>query len=135
MAPETALHARIDAIKALLDEREERTKERFLAMDKGVSAALVAADKAVSKAEIATEKRFEGVNEFRETLRDQAATLMPRSEYFVQHQALIDRVGLLEKRSTESMGLTRGFGIIGSALVGLASAAAALVVAYLGWRH
>ena len=41
---------------------------------------LDAADRAVMKAEAAADKRFESVNEFREQLRDQAATLMPRAE-------------------------------------------------------
>ena len=53
---------------------------RFQDLDAKTTLALAAADKAVTKAEIATEKRFEGVNEFRSTLADQAARLMPREE-------------------------------------------------------
>jgi hypothetical protein len=53
---------------------------RFQDLDAKTTLALAAADKAVTKAEIATEKRFEGVNEFRQTLADQAARLMPREE-------------------------------------------------------
>ena len=65
-----ALLARIEAISILIDEREERTKERFHAMKVAIDAALAAADRAVNKAEQSTEKRFEGVNEFRATLAD-----------------------------------------------------------------
>lgn len=53
---------------------------RFEDLDAKTTLALAAADKAVTKAEIATEKRFEGVNEFRATLADQAARLLPREE-------------------------------------------------------
>jgi hypothetical protein len=53
---------------------------RFEDLDAKTTLALAAADKAVTKAEIATEKRFEGVNEFRATLADQAQRLMPREE-------------------------------------------------------
>lgn len=93
-----SLSVRVDALEKMLDEREARTKERFAAMDRNVSAALSDADKAVAKAEAATEKRFEGVNEFRQTLADQAARLMPRAEYAVQHEATQDKVADLLRR-------------------------------------
>lgn len=89
-----ALSARIEALKTLMDEREDRTKERFALMEKNINVAMTASDKAVTKAETATEKRFESVNEFRETLRDQAATLMPRAEYDVQHKALEEKLNV-----------------------------------------
>lgn len=49
--------------EALLDQR-----------DKQIALALSAAEKAVTKAEAATEKRFDSVNEFRQTLTDQNKT-------------------------------------------------------------
>jgi hypothetical protein len=104
-----ALSARIDALQALLNEREDRTKERFSSMDRNVTAALIAADKAVEKAEKATEKRFEGVNEFRETLRDQAANLMPRAEYDVRHTALSELVTSIGDRLLAMESKTAGF--------------------------
>ena len=72
----------------LLDERDRRYAELRAAdqeslklalnsQEKAVAAALAAADRAVSKADFATEKRFDAVNEFRATLSDQAAHLMP----------------------------------------------------------
>ncbi len=135
---ESALHARIEALERMLDEREERTKERFVNMDRAVSAALVAADRAVEKAERATERRFEGVNEFRETLRDQASTLMPRVEYTVQHKALTDLVAINSKRidAIESgiRGKKEGLGLIGQiglGIMAIISAAAAVAAALL----
>ncbi len=135
---ESALHARLDALERMLDEREERTKERFAAMDKSVSNALSAADKAVTKAELATERRFEGVNEFRETLRDQAATLMPRVEYEANHRALSANVAVVGERlnriESTQFGKREGLGLVGQiglGLMAIISAAAAIASAIL----
>jgi hypothetical protein len=68
------------ALQRLMDERDRRYEERFVAMDEKTSLALAASEKAVVKAEMATEKRFDSVNEFRDTLRDQASQLLPRAE-------------------------------------------------------
>jgi hypothetical protein len=132
------LGARLDSIDRMSDEREEWTKERFVAMEKSVTLAMSSADKAVTKAETATDKRFEGVNEFRATLADQAAMLLPRSEYSVQHTALMDRVAGLERRvgsiEDKSAGKSAGLTIGGQIILGVialisataASASAAL---------
>lgn len=118
-----ALEVRIDALEKMLNEREERTKERFAAMDKTVGAALSASDKAVSKAETATEKRFEGVNEFRQTLADQAGLLMPRAEYSVQYSGLLDRISLVERRigsiEDKGAGKSEGLNIVGQIMLGV----------------
>ena len=63
-----------------LERLELFYNRRFEDLDTKTTLALTAADKAVNKAETATEKRFEGVNEFRQTLADQASRLMPREE-------------------------------------------------------
>ncbi len=135
---ERALHARLDALERMLDEREDRTKERFVNMDRAVLAALAAAEKAVTKAEVATEKRFEGVNEFRETLRDQAATLLPRVEYQVQHKSLADLVAFnanrLDAMDNGIRGKKEGLGLVGQiglGLMAIISAAAAIASALL----
>ena len=103
------LTARITALEKMLDEREDRTKERFVALDKNISTAIAAADKAVGKAESATERRFEGVNEFRQTLADQASLLMPRAEYQVQHGALSEKLEGLKAGIEERMSLLEKF--------------------------
>ena len=122
-----ALVTRITALEKLLDEREDRTKERFASMKIAVDAALAAADRAVTKAEIATEKRFEGVNEFRETLRDQASTLMPRSEYSVQHQALEEKVEQVTERVTELA--RKDWSTVGAYIVGAIGIVAMILTA------
>lgn len=50
--------------------------------------ALDSADKAVTKAEEAQQRVNQTQNEFRGTLKDQAATLLPKNEYDTAHQAL-----------------------------------------------
>lgn len=60
---------------------------RAESQEKAVTAAMAAAQAAVSKAEIATEKRFESVNEFRQSLADQSRIQMPRAEFEALHKA------------------------------------------------
>ncbi len=95
---ETYISDQLRALKESIAQQDERNKERFSAAKEAVQAALTAADKALSKAEIASERRFEGVNEFRATLADQATMLMPRSEYTAQHNALVDKVSDIATR-------------------------------------
>ena len=135
-----ALTVRIVALEKMLDEREERTKERFTTMNSSVSTAMTAAEKAVIKAEQATERRFEGVNEFRETLRDQAATLMPRAEYSVQHAALQDFVNQIAERTNAlentQRGKKEGLSLVGQIILAAITGAAAIgavLIAFL--RH
>jgi hypothetical protein len=55
----------------------------------------------------AMEHRLNGMNEFRDQLRDQAATLMPRTEYTSLHRILEDRLaGLAERMSALELRLT-----------------------------
>ena len=93
----------VDTLHALMNERDIRYQQRFeaqqkalqdalLAAEKAVSTAMASADRAVLKAETAAEKRFEGVNEFRATLADQAARLMPRQESEVSLAAMREKV-------------------------------------------
>lgn len=66
-----------------LRESESRANEqRFKAQEQAVAFALAASEKATTKADAANEKRFDGVNEFRSQLKDQAATFITRGELF-----------------------------------------------------
>lgn len=133
-----ALSVRIDALERMLDEREERVKERFVAMERTVTVALASSDKALTKAEDATEKRFDGVNHVRTALADQAATLLPRLEYAVQYAAVTDRIVNLERRigTTEDRGAgkSQGLGLVAQGLlilIAFISMAAAVATATL----
>jgi hypothetical protein len=87
------MQKRYDDLEALLDERY-RTQTKAVdaafsaqqlamttalaAAERAVQTALVSAEKAVIKAEAAADKRFEAVNEFRQTLSDQANSFASR---------------------------------------------------------
>lgn len=88
------------------DERDRRYTDKFDAQDQKTQLALDASEKAVTKAEIATEKRFEGVNEFRATLSDQATNLMPRKEAEAKIDALNEKIEEL-KKTVQDLQLTR----------------------------
>lgn len=81
---------------SLLAQMEKKYDERFNSQKELSSLALASADKANTKAENATEKRFEGVNEFRNTLADQQRTFIPRSEVDIIVGGLNDKIRILE---------------------------------------
>lgn len=59
-------------LMAQINAAESRAELRFEAMKEQVAAAFQSSQRAIDKADDATEKRFEGVNEFRAALSDQA---------------------------------------------------------------
>lgn len=80
----------------------------LVAQEKAVAAALTAAKEAVLKAETAAEKRFESVNEFRQSLADQTATLLPRTEYDAAHQSVVEKIDGLTDRMNRKDGQSTG---------------------------
>lgn len=104
--------AKFVTYRALIDSQAEK-----------VALALASSDKAVGKAEVATEKRFDAVNEFRQTLADQARDLMPRLEAEQRIKQLADEMALL--RGTSRAGATALLGWIVGA-IGLVSAVIAI---------
>jgi hypothetical protein len=90
-----------------LERLEIFYNRRFEDLDAKTTLALSGADKAVSKAEAATEKRFDAVNEFRQTLADQAASLMPRAESISKFDNLEKDLNDLKSR------IDRGEGTLG----------------------
>lgn len=81
--------------------------ENFLSSKDAVAFALSAAKEAVTKSETANEKRFENVNEFRETLADQQRTLMPRIEAENRLTAMGEKVDQSVKTMGEKIELIR----------------------------
>jgi hypothetical protein len=79
-------------------ERLARVEEQIKAIKDAAAAALTTTQKAIDKAEVATEKRFEGVNEFRATLSDQARLLMPRLEAEQQFRSFSEKIDVLTAR-------------------------------------
>ena len=124
---EQRYEAQLNALDVALVAQKEAVKDAFAAQKEAINAALASADRAVSKAEIAAEKRFESVNEFRNTLSDQQRNLMPRQEAENRLNALAEKIGVLEGFRTET--LSRGVGTKEG--WGQSASAVALVVSVL----
>src|ERR1700690_3249408 len=86
------INERSKAETVRIDVQEKANNQRFDAQEKAVAAALAAAKEAVAKAEAAAEKRFDAVNEFRATLKDQQGTLMPRAETLALLRSMDEKV-------------------------------------------
>ncbi len=84
--------ARFAAIQIQLDQRfavEAEARQTALeTATEAIRAALRAAETAVNKSETSTEKRFEGVNEFRQQLADQTRSFPTRDETAAQLAAV-----------------------------------------------
>jgi arginine utilization protein RocB len=70
-------------------------------------------EQALDKAVNSMDRRLEGMNEFRNTLRDQAATFVRMETY----QALVDRVINIEKNDKVGEGKSLGQGTVIAAIV------------------
>lgn len=103
------IEERLAALDRLTDEKFVTLAELMKFQADKVALALTAADKAVTKAEVANEKRFESVNEFRDTLSDQAATLVSRAEHDATSAAFADKLEDLKTRLDKAEG--RGVGL------------------------
>jgi len=103
----------LDHLEAILQQMDLRYQQRFDAQTKAVDSALVA-----------TERRFEGVNEFRKTLADQARDLMPRLEAEQRMGQLADEIAAL--RGTSRAGASALLGWIVGA-IGLVTGVIAIV--------
>jgi deoxyribodipyrimidine photolyase len=98
-----AVKETLSALQVMLNERyATQTKAldaAFKAAEQAVAVALANAEKAVAKAETASDKRFESVNEFRQTLSDQTASFPSRTEVNAQ----LDAVRATGTRNAESI--------------------------------
>jgi hypothetical protein len=126
-----------------------------------VDFAFASSDRAITKAEVATEKRFEGVNEFRAQLTDQANTFMPRAEaevtvtrvnerlaelaantashlprteYNSAHERLVEQVRELNDRVTKSEGKGMGYNASWIIVLGIIAAVGTLVSLYVAFK-
>lgn len=108
-------------LESVINQNENLSVQRHNSEHNAVSIALeaqkeltiqaqAAATEAVRKAEAAVEKRFDSVNEFRAQLGDQARTFVPRSEFDVRLDPIIERISKLENRSIGLDGRKTGLG-------------------------
>lgn len=65
-------------------------------------------DRAILTALAANEKRLDAMNEFRQTLSDQAGLFMPRSEAEQRIGQVVDRLVVVEHQLAESRGRSTG---------------------------
>jgi chemotaxis regulatin CheY-phosphate phosphatase CheZ len=91
------LDRRFAAMQLQLDQRFDAAAEK-------VTLALSAADLATTKAETAAEKRFDAVNEFRQTLSDQNRNFVTTDKY----EGLERQVDLMQSRLDTMTGSTAG---------------------------
>lgn len=123
-----------DLTLLLFAERDRQYAQRFDAQALAVAAALAAAEKAVAKAEGAAEKRFDGVNAFREQLADQAATFITRAEYGATAKATDDKIGELKGRADISGGRAVGLSTGWAMLLGAVSMISTLIAIVVALR-
>lgn len=117
----------LEHVTALLAQMDLRHQQRFDAQTMAIGAALNAMKEAVTKAEAATERRFESVNEFRQTLSDQAGTFISRVEFEALREANAERIRELTARLDRTEGRATGFSTGWGFLVGAVGVAAAVI--------
>ncbi|WP_158708803.1 hypothetical protein [Streptomyces sp. NRRL S-920] len=119
-------------VGAIFEERDKRYDQRFNDLDMATKAALAASEKAVNKAENAMERRFEGVNEFRSTLSDQASQFMTRLEAVAAIERNSERIQELTDRLNRSEGKGAGLNAGWAYLIAGVTVIAAVVGIILG---
>lgn len=120
----------IKAVKELAAVEIASLRREIENLKGSLAGAQAASDRAILKAATDTEKRFEGVNEFRKTLSDQATTFMPRAESDSRMTALENRINASTQQQERSEGQyggrSQGWSQLSQALPWLIAAAALL---------
>lgn len=110
-------------------------KELFAVLRKAdqtaMQAAFSAAKEAVLKAEAASEKRFEGVNEFRKTLSDQAGTFATKAETEAKFNNINETLKRLESQDSTTAGRSSGVSQLLGFVIGAGGVLTAIAVAVL----
>ncbi len=121
-------------LTALISAAEARSDARFEAMKQTVETAFANSQVAIGKAEEATAKRFEGVNEFRSALSDQASSFVSRTTLDalvekLENQIERNRADLdsLAKRIDVREGQLQGSKVTIGNLIALVTVAAAII--------
>jgi len=82
----------------IIDERDRQYSQRFGAQQEATSAALAAAKEAVIKAEEAANKRFDSVNEFRQTLADQQSLFVTKDATDARFKSVEEKIASVTDR-------------------------------------
>jgi len=95
---ETSIRAVDAAVRAALQTAQEGTRDALQTAQEATRAAMVSAEKSVAKSENATDKRFEQMNEFRQSLSDQAANFIDRDEFSAAFAGLNEKFEALRNQ-------------------------------------
>ena len=90
---------------------------------------LLSIEEARRLAKIEQDKRLDSMNEFRDTLRDQAATFLTRENYEARHSELASRIEAAEKVQTAYFARGEGRSVATSWFVPNAPAIISMIVA------
>ena len=82
----------------------EALAERLMALEKLCETQFKNADQAIDLASRMMEKRLDGMNEFREALREQSTKMLTRSEYEIGHDRVVYDIKILMKSRAEMEG-------------------------------
>lgn len=116
-----------DYIERVVSEHERRNYERFASLEALIEARLQALALAVEKQERAYNARFEGVNEFRQSLDDTVKRSVTRESVDVRFDELMRRVSRLENENANRTGQAIGY----AAGVGLVMLIISIVASYV----
>lgn len=96
--------AMAEALSAQIAEVDRRAIASLDAARREANFAQEANDRAIQKAEVASDKRFDAVNEFREQLREQTASFMPREVVDQLVTQINQRITTLESMALQGEG-------------------------------
>lgn len=113
------LQERVDALDKLMSARFVTVEAMMMHTAEKVALALQASQTAIDKSDQADEKardrlaedmqnRFSSVNEFRQTLSDQASTFVPRAEFQTMKEKHAEDMAGLKERLDKAEGKTLG---------------------------
>ncbi len=96
------LEGRISALAAHINDAirsvEESSVERLAGMRREVGRIQEASQAAVNKAEQSMNKRLDGMNEFRQQLKDQGATFVTRDQFEELNKRIVEQFESRDKR-------------------------------------
>ena len=128
--PET-LQLLIDAndrrVNDLMTERDLRDLQRYEASRDALHAALGCAKEAIDKADAAYEKRFDNINQWKQTFSELSGKMVTRMEYSSSYEALKDKIEEASGRIKIIEGKSTGIG----ASISIVMAVAALLISLM----
>lgn len=111
-AVQRSLHERVDEgdahLRQHIDQQVVQIQQAIEAARRETDIIHNSSEKAIQKAEIAADKRFEGVNKFREQLNDQSKDFMPRELADSQFEEFRKQITDLQRTESSNMGRDAG---------------------------